>query len=111
MSISPSAFVDAVRAKLIPRLIQDEIRYTPNETGGCVMLTAESTVTHAKVEVDASGYDGETCAMIIWGDYNLEIRTAEDEIVLFVSKGARSSADAAVFDTLDALFERVLQMV
>ena len=111
MSISPSAFVEKVRGDLIPFLVKGEASYTTTETGGQVWHATESMETGEKVEVDAFEMDGETHAMVIWGAYDLNIRTAEDEFVLFINKDCLSSNEACVFTTLDALFERVRQLL
>jgi len=92
MSISPSEFVDAVRASLIPRLI-----------------TAKSIDAAEAVDVDADELNGQTLAKVYWGDYDLDIRVCEEEIVLFMNKGSRSTADVAVFTSLDDLFTCVIQ--
>jgi len=109
MSISPSEFVNAVRASLIPRLMQGEIRHTTIETENCVQYTAESIHTDEAVDVKADELNGQTLAKIYWGDYDLEIRVGEEEIVLFMNKACRSTSDAAVFTSLDDLFTCVIQ--
>ena len=109
MSISPSVFVNAVRTSLSPRLMQGEIRHTTIETENCVQYTAESIHTDEAVDVKADELNGQTLAKIYWGDYDLEIRVGEEEIVLFMNKACRSTSDAAVFTPLDDLFTRVIQ--
>ena len=107
MSITPSSFADAVRTSLIPRLVQDgEIRNETTEHNGRVMHTTYST--HTNVEVEAFDADGTTHGIILWGDFNLDIRIRGAEIVLFMNKGLRQTAQAEEFATLDALFEHVV---
>ena len=61
------------------------------------------------LDVNASdGTYGIICTCnIMWGEYNLDIRYSANDYTLFFEKGARQSAQAEGFATLDALFERV----